>query len=344
MKQIKPLLLYALFPLLALYGCESRALSEYNNDPMDNFDALWETLDTRYCYFESRGINWNEQYGTYATRAKKCKTVIELFYVMWDMLDVLNDGHVNLYTPFDVSRSSGWYEDYPSNFSESLIYSDRYLGNDYRMSGGFHYGLINNREIGYIRYSSFSNGFSSAGLFYIDYIFSDCKGIILDVRNNGGGQLDNSAALASCFFKEKTVTGYMRHKTGPGHNDFSAPTPTYVDPSTQRIDWSDKKVVVLCNRRSYSATNDFIVKMLMAPNAVVMGGITGGGGGMPLSSELPNGWLVRFSAVPQYDAWMQEIEFGVEPQILVNITPEDLEKGVDTIIEAAIEEIKKENI
>ena len=110
MKQIKPLLLYALFPLLALYGCESRALSEYNNDPMDNFDALWETLDTRYCYFESRGINWNEQYGTYATRAKKCKTVIELFYVMWDMLDVLNDGHVNLYTPFDVSRSSGWYE------------------------------------------------------------------------------------------------------------------------------------------------------------------------------------------------------------------------------------------
>ena len=51
--------------------------------------------------------------------------------------------------------------------------------------------------------------------------------------------------------------------------------------------------------------------------------------------------MVRFSAVPQYKAWMEEIEFGVSPQILVNLTPEDTEKGIDTIIEAAIEYIKE---
>ena len=320
-----------------LCSCDNKALTDYNTNPEDNFEYLWELMNTRYCYFESRGIDWVDVYADYKKRALRVKTSFELFYVLADMLDTLKDGHVNLYSPFDISRSRGWYEDYPANYYESVIYSSRYLGPDYRVAGGFNYGRIANDSIGYIRYSSFSSGFSAANLYYMNIYFSKCKGIILDVRNNGGGQLDYSERLASCFFNERTLTGYIRHKKGPGHNDFSAPTPTYVNPSNQPIDWSEKNVVVLCNRRSYSATNDFIVKMLYAPNAVVMGGITGGGGGMPLSSELPIGWMVRFSAVPQYNAEMQEIEFGVEPQIEVTTTEEDALQGKDMIIERAVE-------
>jgi C-terminal processing protease CtpA/Prc len=130
----------------------------------------------------------------------------------------------------------------------------------------------------------------------------------------------------------------MRHKTDKCHDCFSDPTPITTDPATAPIDWSDKKVVVLSNRRCYSATNDFIVRMKQAPNVTVVGGITGGGGGMPLSQELPNGWMVRFSAVPMFDADMQHTEFGVMPDIETHIEADDSD---DSILLTAIEEIIK---
>ena len=56
---------------------------------------------------------------------------------------------------------------------------------------------------------------------------------------------------------------------------------------------------------------------------------------MPFSSELPNGWGVRFSACPMFNAEMQQIEFGIEPDIKVDLDPADQALGIDTIIEAA---------
>ena len=61
---------------------------------------------------------------------------------------------------------------------------------------------------------------------------------------------------------------------------------------------------------------------------------------MPLSSELPNGWMIRFSAVPMYDQNGSEIEFGVNPDIQINTTDEDADTGKDTIIEYAINILK----
>ena len=67
-----------------------------------------------------------------------------------------------------------------------------------------------------------------------------------------------------------------------------------------------------------------------------MGDKTGGGSGLPLNSELPNGWQVRFSACPMLDPDKNLTEFGIDPDIHVEITEEDLARGVDTIIESAI--------
>ena len=57
---------------------------------------------------------------------------------------------------------------------------------------------------------------------------------------------------------------------------------------------------------------------------------------MPFNSELPNGWSVRFSACPMFDAEMQDTEAGIDPDIKENITTEDYRRGIDTIIETAI--------
>ena len=56
---------------------------------------------------------------------------------------------------------------------------------------------------------------------------------------------------------------------------------------------------------------------------------------MPFSSSLPNGWVVRFSAIPTYDAQRQSTEFGIDPDYYVSLSDEDVLKGRDTIIEFA---------
>ncbi len=102
-------------------------------------------------------------------------------------------------------------------------------------------------------------------------------------------------------------------------------------------------MVVLSNRGCFSAANDFVNVMKHAPNAKVVGDKTGGGSGLPFSSELPNGWTIRFSASPIYDINKNHIEFGIEPDISVELLKEDKDKGRDTIIEKARELIKKSN-
>ena len=80
--------------------------------------------------------------------------------------------------------------------------------------------------------------------------------------------------------------------------------------------------------------------MKQMPQATLLGDKTGGGSGLPFSSELPNGWSVRFSASPMYDPDMKHTEFGIEPDIHVNMTSEDMQKGLDTIIETARKHLK----
>ena len=114
---------------------------------------------------------------------------------------------------------------------------------------------------------------------------------------------------------------------------FSKPYAIYLEPANG-VRWQ-KKVVVLTNRRSFSATNDFVNHMRCLPNVTTIGDKTGGGSGMPFTSELPNGWSVRFSASPHFDAEMNHIEFGIEPDIKADMLQEDELRGKDTLIEMA---------
>ena len=125
----------------------------------------------------------------------------------------------------------------------------------------------------------------------------------------------------------------MRHKTGKGHNDFSAMQEQWLKPG-KGIRWQ-KPVVVLTNRQVYSAANEFVKYMRCCPRVTVVGDRTGGGAGLPFSSELPNGWSVRFSSCPMYDRNGQSTENGMDPDVSVSLTTKDFYRNRDTIIEAA---------
>lgn len=300
-----------------------------------NFESLWTIIDRQYCFLDEKNIDWDSVYTVYNARLAQ-DTVSELafFDAMASMLAELKDGHVNLLSSFDRSRYWKWFTDYPSNFSSSLIYSGRYLGASYRLAGALRYQRIAGDSVGYLYYPSFSDGFSDSNMRYVMKYFENCRGLIIDVRNNGGGSADLSTRFASYFFPKDTVNMYMKHKTGWGHSDFSKPVGMPLKSHTG-LQWT-KPVVVLANRSSYSATNMFVCRMKDAPNSLILGDLSGGGGGLPSSNELPNGWMVRFSSSPMYDVAMQPIEFGIEPDIQVMLDAGDVAKGEDTLIEKAV--------
>lgn len=308
----------------------------YDDSPQGNFDALWKIIDEQYCFLdykaEEYGLDWNEVYERYQQDIIPTMSQKDLFYVFDNMLDELRDGHVNLYASFDVARYWDWFEDYPENFSDSI--QRIYLGTDYHIASGLTYKVLED-NIGYVYCESFSDAIGNGNLTDMLVELELCKGLIIDVRNNSGGQLTTSTKLASRFTNEKILTGYIRHKTGTGHSDFSDPYPIYLEPYNG-IRWQ-KPVVVLTNRRSYSATNYFVNEMNQLPQVTIVGDITGGGSGLPFSSELPNGWSIRFSASPMFDPEMNHLEFGITPDEKVDMTSEDMQKGVDTIIEKARE-------
>ncbi|MBR6492591.1 MAG: S41 family peptidase [Paludibacteraceae bacterium] len=334
MKTIRQFI-YLIVSLILLTACHEKEEMTFSMDPEENIEALWQIIDTRYCYVESKGVDWNSIHDVYLSKAAKLpkNDQFALFDLCAQMLDTLKDGHVNLYSAFDKSRCSSWYDTYPANFNSEL--QQLYLRN-YRIAGGLYYCTICNDSIGYIYYSSFSNAFSATNLYWIFTAFSKCRGIIIDVRNNGGGDLSNAYKLSSPFFSENKVVGYWQHKNGTGHNDFSPLEELKSDTSLVKSRWL-RPVVVLANRHSYSATNSFISMMRYADNAAIVGGVSGGGGGMPMSYELPCGWTVRFSSVRMYDRDKKDIEQGIAPHVPVDMISTDK----DDIIEKAIQLIKK---
>ena len=246
------------------------------------------------------------------------------------MLGELRDGHVNMYSSWDVARNWSWHEDYPSNVSDTLL--RRYLGTDYRIAASLKYRILDD-NIGYVRCASFATGFGEGNLDEVMYYLAPCRALIIDLRDNGGGLVTSAEQLAARFTNEKTLVGYMQHKTGKGHQDFSDMEEQWLQPS-ENLRWH-KRVCVLTNRKVYSAANEFVKYMKALPQTIIVGDSTGGGAGMPFSNSLPNGWAVRVSACPMYDKDKQSTEFGIAPHHKVDITEEDYIKNNDAILEFA---------
>lgn len=336
---MKRIIIYVMASAALLFtACHS--LPDYDNDPKGNFDALWSELDQHYCFFDEKQIDWDAVYQHYSAKIQPNMTGEELFRVCSGMLDELHDGHVNLSSPYGTSYYRGWWSEYPQNYNARLI-EQYYFNFNYTTLGSLDYGLLSD-NIAYIHYSSFNSAPGEGNLDYVLSYLSTAQALIFDVRDNGGGDLTNVERLVSRFITKRTYVGSISHKTGPGHNEFSDPYDIYyspVDPA-MHVSWI-KPVVVLTNRSTFSAANNFVSIMKHIPGVSIIGATTGGGCGMPYSSEMPNGWGIRMSAVLIRDAQGNLTEEGVEPSegCSVDMQPMDEISGHDTILDFAIDYI-----
>ena len=330
-------ILFIILSFSTLISCHD--IEEFDNNPKDNFDALWSILDQHYCFFDEKKVDWNDVYSRYAPRVSNSMSREDLFNLCSEMLNELRDGHTNLSSPFATSYYRKWWSDYPQNYDERII-QQYYFNFNYRSIGSIDYSLLTD-NIGYIHYGSFSSGLGAGNMDYILSYFKGAKALIIDVRDNGGGNLSNVEPIVNRFITQRILAGYIIHKNGPNHDDFDEPFAYFIDPiANGHLTWS-KPVVVLTNRSTFSAANNFVSIMKYIPTVTIIGSTTGGGSGMPYSSELPNGWGIRFSACSILDAEGNSTEFGIEPTegFAIDITSEDSANGHDTILDFAINHI-----
>lgn len=306
-----------------------------STDPQINFDYLWKTCNEKYAYFDLKQVNWDSVKTIYESRIYEGMPDDSLFQVMAAMLAELKDGHTRLISFFNQSQFSAPYQG-QDNFDWRII-EDHYLFHEFYTSGPFLHKAIDGGNIGYIRFPQFTGTVRGTTLNFILDKYKDTKGLILDLRENKGGYTADAFQILGRFVDTKTLVGYSKIKTGPGHNDFSKPEPAYITPGNG-IHYS-KKVAVLIDRGTYSAGSVMSLMIKALPNMVLIGDTTGGGLGRPSGGQLPNGWIytVSISQILTLDK-SPEYENGIPPDIAVHMDWSDLTK--DEILERAIAELR----
>ena len=318
---------------IAIVGCEKLWMgSDPADEPLENFESFWKTMDEKYAFFTYKNIDWQAVYDEYRPEITNDMSNVQLFNVFRAMIYKLNDGHTSLSTPFNVARNNSWYLNSPPNYNFDII-ERHYLGENHLIIGPLLASIID--SVGYVHYRSFSSPVGEGNLNTLLSMMRNTKAMIIDVRNNLGGDTQFAERIASRFTEDRILTQYWLFKNGPGHDDFSQPEERYLDPyDGERF---NKPVAVLTNRRSYSAANDFVLMMKALPNVTLVGDTTGGGGGFPFNAELPNGWQYRFSSSMTLAPHGFNVESGIPPDVQQDIDPADEAAGVDTIIEKALE-------
>lgn len=326
-------LIIILTTFLGLQACEKALMPEDpQQTPLANFNSLHKTIGERYSFFEYKNIDWEQLGKQYRSMVYPDMSDRELFSLMDSLLYQLRDGHVNLISPFNLNRNWEWYLNSPDNYNEDIV-ERFYLGDNYQITGGFKYAILAD-SIAYIHYASFSSSFSGEQIDEVFKYLKDTKGLILDLRHNGGGSLNNTFRLAGRFATSKEVALIQDEKIGPGANEFGNSLQYSIQP--QGNFRYHKPVVLLTNARCYSATNTFTALSKSLDNFTHVGDTTGGGGGIPADYELPNGWRYRFSVSRSFLPNGFNIENGLPPDTAFDLDPAVLAGGTDAYIDYAI--------
>lgn len=323
--------------LLLCAGCNDALLGpDPPNTPVSSFDVLWSEFDRWYGLFGVKGIDWDSTYEEFRPRVTDRMSDAELFAVIDSMLTALNDCHVSLESPWGYHQCAHLFEPTYSDFNRVV---DEYLtsfseAEDYAIV----YGSIDG-DIGYINISTFWGenlyGADDWGddMERILEEFAHARAIIVDVRDNGGGNIDNAELVAGYFTDRERLYQIARTRKGPEHDDFTEPFDRTIVPLGEHR--FDGPIFLLTNRRTTSAAEAFTMAMTGIPNVIHIGDTTTGAISMVSPDRhLPNGWSYRFSIQDTRDAEGRSFEgIGIPPDSVVV----ELEDGVeDRMIEAVL--------
>lgn len=201
-------------------------------------------------------------------------------------------------------------------------------------------------HVAYVALNSFEND-SLPQLFAAAYPrISRARALIFDVRANGGGNgglgFDVLSYLTARPFR---TSRWMTRDYHPAFRAWGRAPRWYSQPldsvAARGAAPYAGPVVVLTSARTFSAAEDFAVAFDEMRRGTIIGEPTGGSTGQPLFFSLPGGGGARVcSKRDSYADGKDFVGVGVQPQVLVRPTVRDVRRGRDTVLEAALKELK----
>lgn len=325
--------------LIAFSSCKKTLLEpEVSNDPITNFEELWKGYDEWYGLFDVKGVDWQSIHDTYRPLVTDQTSDAELMEIFHSMIDPLNDSHVFIITTENEPRiESGIFDSLKVQTDFSLDVVQQHYVSDFKHYGAaVDYGTLPG-NVGYIHLGDFipSEKFYEDAL---DQIFSELQstnGIVIDIRDNPGGNDATAQYVAGRFAAERKLYMTTRKKEGPSHNDFTPPFEWYVEASGKSQ--YTKPIVLLTSRWTGSAGETFTLAMNQLSNVTQLGDYTGGAFSDNISRELPNGWFYFISIGDYRAADGASYEgIGIKPDVELVNSKEDILSGTDKELEKAM--------
>lgn len=181
-----------------------------------------------------------------------------------------------------------------------------------------------NDKIGYLAFSSWTTANQGKVLDALA-AFRDLDGLILDLRDNSGGDDQPTSKITSVFFESKTPWGYWIERSGKR---------TSFVTSSSDIRFRGK-LAVLINERSASASENF-ANLVQEQGRGRVFGRNSAGALTATRWDKVNGGKVGYPHRLQFSASGKKIEgVGVKPDMVVEWSVADLMSGIDPDIEAA---------
>lgn len=299
------------------------------------FDRLWLAFDKDYAMFVLRPkVDWNKLRDQYRPKALAARTTYEFAQVCAEMLKPLRDLHVWMTLNgepvpiFNRPRSSNAN---PSARAHILGPVQRQGSVEWAFPGD---------KIGYIAVSGWSDKNIPAQFDQALEKMRGTRGLIVDVRLNGGGGELLAREVAGRFLSAPFVYGYDQRRNGPAHTDLTEKDPRTVNPKGP---WRyDRPVVLLIGQKCMSSNESFVGMMMGDPDLVTMGDHTCGSSGNPKIIHLPLDMTV---SVPQWIDYLPDgtvlDEHGFQPQVPFKATSGAFTGDQDDLLEAALERLRK---
>lgn len=160
-----------------------------------------------------------------------------------------------------------------------------------------------------------------------EVLSSQAQGIILDVRDNGGGYLQSAVEILSDFIPNGEVLVKTRHKD-------SFFDENYLSQNTGIL--FDKKIVVLMNGNSASASEISAAALSEYNKAILVGEKSYGKWSVQQPFDLDDGSLLKLTIAKWYSPKDRNIDGeGIEPDIEILFQEEDYENKYDRQLEEA---------
>ena len=326
------------------------------SDPELNFEKLWKTFQNRYPFFDLRNVDWKKQYETYRPRVTELTTDDELFDILCEMLDPLDDGHVELKGRTGPDRRKRTFNPEPEprfrqEFSRREI--KRLFKTTQKTLSSRGFGKLEKTAAWMLRYCRSSNvGYLrilelegvkrrklTESLDRISDDFGSLEGLIIDIRENPGGDDSTVVEIVNRFCDRKRPAFHRKTKIGPGDADFSPIKSWHIEPRGP-AQFTGPIVLLSCDS-VFSGGEVFALAMKQLPHVTMIGDDTNGIFSSQLEKKLPNGWRYRLSYQVYFSADMVCYEGrGVPVDIRLLNRKSDIENGVDPLITRALDIIE----